>query len=51
VTRLIALPRALPGKTCAVTIARKTRWDSSSELGSCGCELRPESPARILGLA
>jgi hypothetical protein len=30
-TRVIALPRALPGKTCAVTIARETRWDSPSE--------------------
>jgi hypothetical protein len=32
VTRVIALPRALPGKTCAVTIARETRWDSPSEV-------------------
>jgi hypothetical protein len=31
VTRVIALPRALAGKTCAVTIARETRWDSPSE--------------------
>ena len=31
-TRVIALPRALPGKTCAVTIARETRWDSPSEV-------------------
>jgi hypothetical protein len=32
VTRVIALPRALPGKTCAVTIARETSWDSPSEV-------------------
>jgi hypothetical protein len=32
VTRVIALPRALAGKTCAVTIARETRWDSPSQL-------------------
>jgi hypothetical protein len=32
VTRVIALPRALPGKTCAVMIARETRCDSPSEV-------------------
>jgi hypothetical protein len=32
VTRVSALLRALPGKTCAVTIARETRWDSPSEV-------------------
>jgi hypothetical protein len=28
----IELPRALPGETCAVAIAREMRWDSRSRL-------------------